>query len=73
MKKIRFRAKTVAVTGGDMTQDIVMADKSEELKEIVVTGVFSGQQRAVNTQKNNVNITNVVSADQIGKFPASTH
>lgn len=63
--------KTVAMTGGDVTQDIVMADKSEELKEIVVTGVFSGQQRAVNTQKNNVNITNVVSADQIGKFPDS--
>ncbi|HMB62824.1 MAG TPA: TonB-dependent receptor [Eudoraea sp.] len=29
------------------------------------------QIRALNTQKNNVNITNVVSTDQIGKFPDS--
>lgn len=29
------------------------------------------QVRALNTQKNNVNITNVVSTDQIGKFPDS--
>ncbi len=51
--------------------DIVMSDTSRELNEVVVTGVFSGQQRAINAQKNNINITNVVSADQIGKFPDS--
>lgn len=64
-------ARTVQVNGPDVTEDIVMADASKELKEVVVTGVFSGQHRAVNTQKNNVNITNIVSADQIGKFPDS--
>ncbi len=30
---------------------------------------LSGQAKALNTQKNNINITNVVSTDQIGKFP----
>lgn len=64
-------ARKVQVKGKDMTEDIVMADASKELKEVVVTGVFSGQHRAINTQKNNVNITNIVSADQIGKFPDS--
>lgn len=65
-------AKDVVIKSGDeVTQDIVMSDKSQELKEVVVTGVFSNQQRAINTQKNNINITNVVSADQIGKFPDS--
>lgn len=63
--------RTVIIKGPEMTQDFVMTDKSRELKEVVVTGVFSGQRRAINTQKNNINITNVVSADQIGKFPDS--
>ncbi len=63
--------KVVSLTDGGATQNFVMSDKSKELDEVVVTGVFSGQQRAINAQKNNVNITNVVSADQIGKFPDS--
>lgn len=63
-------ARKVQVKGKDMTEDIVMADASKELKEVVVTGVFSGQHRAINTQKNNVNITNIVSADQIGGITA---
>ena len=64
-------AKTVQVADNDLTEDIVMADASRQLEEVVVRGVFSGQHRAINAQKNNVNITNVVSADQIGKFPDS--
>lgn len=64
-------SKTIMVSDESTVDDIVMSDTSQELNEVVVTGVFSGQQRAVNTQKNNINITNVVSADQIGKFPDS--
>lgn len=30
---------------------------------------LGGQAKALNTQKNSINITNVVSTDQIGKFP----
>ena len=63
--------KVVAVKGGDVVLDIVMKDTSQELGEVVVAGVFSGQQRAINMQKSNLNVTNVVSADQIGKFPDS--
>lgn len=63
--------KVVAVKGGDVVLDIVMTDTSQELGEVVVAGVFSGQQRAINMQKSNLNVTNVVSADQIGKFPDS--
>lgn len=64
-------AKVVKVNGKEVTQNVVMTDTSRELKEVVVTGVFSAQQKALNTQKNNINVTNVVSADQIGKFPDS--
>lgn len=47
------------------------ADRNHELEEVVVTSVFTAQQQALAAQKNNVNVTNVVSADQIGKFPDS--
>ena len=52
-------------------EDILLTASSQELDKVVVNGVFSDQQRAVNRQRGNANITNVVSADQIGKFPDS--
>lgn len=62
-------AITVVPTGTNV--EVVMTDNIDQLNEVVVTGVFSNQQKAINAQKGNVNITNVVSADQIGKFPDS--
>ena len=39
-------------------------------KEVLVIGDrLRGQAKALNQQKNNPNITNIVSADQIGRFP----
>lgn len=52
-------------------KDIVMSESSQELDEVVVTGVFSGQAKAINKQKGNLNVSNIVSSDQIGKFPDS--
>jgi len=41
-------------------------------KEITVVGeLLKGQAKALNQQKNDVNVTNVVASDQIGKFPDS--
>ncbi len=51
--------------------DITMVDSPKELEEVVVSGVFTGQHRAINMQKANANVTHIVSADQIGKFPDS--
>lgn len=50
---------------------ITMTNDATSLHELVVTGVFSDQMRAINSQKANVKISNIVSADQIGKFPDS--
>ena len=36
---------------------------------MVVSGYQSGIVKALNKQKSDLNVTNVVSADQIGKFP----
>ena len=54
----------------DREKDVVL-NEGVELQEVVVGGAFQGQRRAINSQKNNMGITNVVSADQVGKFPDS--
>ena len=56
--------------GKTVERDITM-NEGLELHEVVVGGVFQGQSRAINQQKSNFNLTNVVSADQVGKFPDS--
>lgn len=40
-----------------------------QLSEVVVSSFQSGNVKALNKQRNDINITNIVSADQIGKFP----
>ncbi|WP_139955717.1 TonB-dependent receptor [Flavicella sediminum] len=40
------------------------------LNEVLIKGsIANGQAKALNKQKNNDNITNIVSSDQVGKFP----
>ena len=56
--------------GKTLEYNIVM-NEGVELKEVTVKGVFQGQRKAINMQKNALGITNVVSADQVGKFPDS--
>ncbi len=43
---------------------------SEELEEMVIIGDFlRGQAKALNQQRNSANITNIISSDQVGRFP----
>jgi len=62
---------TVEITpGASTTLNVVMMSGVVELDEVLVVGErLRGQARALNQQKENFNITNVVSADQIGRFP----
>lgn len=62
--------KMTVPAGKTLEKDIVM-NEGVELQEVVVGGAFRGQKKAINAQKNNMGITNVVSADQVGKFPDS--
>ena len=69
-----FSPKTMSVdlaAGSTCSGNMTMSASTQGLEEVVVTGVFTDQQRAINMQKGNVNVTNVVSSDQIGKFPDS--
>lgn len=51
---VKFQMNETAIEG---TEFIVFGDR------------LKGQARALNQQKNNANITNIVSSDQIGRFP----
>ncbi len=70
---VGYQPKTMKLTvtpENTAVQDFVLSD-GVELEGVEVKGAFHGQSRAINQQKNNFNLTNVVSADQIGKFPDS--
>jgi hypothetical protein len=54
---------------GNVQVDFKMVSDITQLQFVTVTGVLQGQQRALNQQKTADNIRNVVSADQIGRFP----
>lgn len=61
----------ITIPAGKTLEKDVVLNEGLELQEVVVGGTFQGQRRAINSQKNSLGITNVVSADQVGKFPDS--
>lgn len=66
---IGFASQTISLSPSDEIFVIVLKPEINVLDEIVVSGFQSGVVKSLNKQKNDVNITNVVSADQVGKFP----
>ncbi len=69
---IGFRTfnEVVQVVDGNATEvEFKMISDVTQLEDVVITGVMQGSQRALNQQKSADNIKNVISADQIGRFP----
>ena len=62
---------TITIPEGKTIEKDFTLNEGLELQEVVVGGAFTGQRRALSSQKSNLGITNVVSADQVGKFPDS--
>ncbi len=58
-------------SGRTTEKNITLKETETQLGEVVVTGAFQGQHKALNTQKNNLGVTDIVSAQQVGKFPDS--
>ncbi|MCB0459044.1 MAG: carboxypeptidase-like regulatory domain-containing protein, partial [Flavobacteriaceae bacterium] len=57
-------------SSGTTSVAVTLTSESTQLEEVQVVAYGIGSQaRALNTQKNKQNITNIVSTDQIGKFP----
>lgn len=61
----------VTVKAGENTKLVFeMVEDVQVLDEVVVMGdMIRGQAKAFNQQKTNKNITNVISSDQVGRFP----
>ncbi|MFC0875098.1 TonB-dependent receptor [Saccharicrinis sp. FJH2] len=65
----KSQSKDVKVTGGEtVTLDFEM-EAGINMEELVVNSSLQGQSKAMNQQKNSVNITNVISSDQVTRFP----
>ena len=52
-----------------ITQDFTLEPSATELAEIIISGYSSGIVKGLNQQKSDLNVTNVISSDQVGKFP----
>jgi TonB-dependent receptor len=65
-----FNTSVVITAGKLIPLNINMEEAAIQGKEVVIMGDrLRGQSKALNVQKNNPNITNIVSADQVGRFP----
>lgn len=62
---------TVTITGGGTVERNIVLSEGAVLREIEVKGAFHGHRKALSVQKNAMGVTNVVSADQVGRFPDS--
>lgn len=73
VKYLGYKDVTVSatvVTGTTIVLNFKLSESAEELSAVQVNGFsLNSQARALNTQRNKANITNIVSTDQIGKFP----
>lgn len=62
---------TVTVPEGRTLEKNIVLNDGLELQEVQVVGVFGQERKALSMQKNAMGVMNVVSADQVGKFPDS--
>lgn len=64
--------KEVMVKDNTIVLNFTLEPEVNSLNEVIIKGsIGKGQAKALNKQKNNINVTNVVAADQVGKFPDS--
>ncbi|HQZ25288.1 MAG TPA: TonB-dependent receptor [Flavobacterium sp.] len=61
--------EVVLAAGANGIYNFELETSGTELKEVVVGDILKGQAKALNQQKHNKNIGNVISSDQVGRFP----
>ena len=66
------KVEATVENGVTSVANFVLTEDAEQLDNVIVKGYgLNSQAKALNSQKNKSNITNIVSTDQIGKFPDS--
>jgi TonB-dependent receptor len=64
------RKEVVVEAGRNTSVNLILGSTAENLHDVVIRGDRGvGQARALNQQKTNRNISNVISSDQVGRFP----
>lgn len=67
-----LKQEVEVVSGQNKVLNLSLSTDVETLEGIVVIGErLKGQAKALNQQMNNSNVSNVISADQVGRFPDS--
>ncbi len=62
--------KEVILTNNLQLTNFRLTPQTNKLDEVIVIGsITKGEAKALNLQKTKQNITNIISADQVGKFP----
>ncbi|MCB0640303.1 MAG: TonB-dependent receptor plug domain-containing protein, partial [Phaeodactylibacter sp.] len=63
------QSTTISVAANSIATANFILEAGVELAEVVVVGQVVGQAKALNQQAANANITNIIAADQVGRFP----
>jgi TonB-dependent receptor len=63
------KGNLVVAEGANAVYDFELTASGTELNEVIVGDILKGQAKALNQQKHNKNISNVISSDQVGRFP----
>ncbi len=64
------KEEKMTIREGEAKSLVIVLTEAGTLSEVIVRGDrLRGQAKALNQQRNNPNITNIVSADQVGRFP----
>ncbi|MBN1819229.1 MAG: TonB-dependent receptor [Prolixibacteraceae bacterium] len=63
------QTKNISVTASKTTEMNFQLEAGIDIAEVVINGAMQGQSKALNQQKNSKNITNIISSDQVTRFP----
>ncbi|MBE8714711.1 TonB-dependent receptor [Sphingobacterium hungaricum] len=65
-----YTQKVTVSRSNNRPVEIILSPASNDLEEVQVIGdIAKGQAKALNQQRNNSNISNIISSDQVGRFP----
>ncbi|TCP22961.1 TonB-dependent receptor [Tenacibaculum skagerrakense] len=65
----KIQKEVIVIENSTAIVKIILKPNTTLLDEITISTAIGGEAKAINKQKSNTNITNVISTDQIGKFP----
>ena len=66
---VGFESSSKIINESDENVTFILTPNVNELSEVIVSGFQGGSLKALNKQRSDLNVTNIVSADQVGKFP----